>query len=705
MEKVLVSGPKSVLKNVIEEMHNAKAVHIIQHYKTSELDIGSPLADSEELSRASIMLKSVAASLGAPDASSGAAFTSDIAKETAIETQPIIAKELIEFCQIMQEKFEELNSREKQLRSALEDEQKKLEPLHALSLLGLNPEDIRGFKSLAVFFGSVSSSEAVRQVSRRLSAIDCDVISAPHWTDESSGVTGYDKVRNAKKNYIAVYAHFSKAEQCKSILNSYNFAELKTPLSLTASDSTGINSGLGANKANGGTVINNVINAANGTKDVNGIKNGMNYTNGKKSTNSLNTNSLSMNSMNGMNSTQKLQGAAQLLQNTRAKISELEFQLRNIRQMKNHLRQAFEKKAYKYRHHIDSNIEIAFAPLSFASTKSSFIVSGWVPTDKISDVRKAISRATQDKAYFAVSKPEHDDTVPVQLENPKSAQPFEFLLNLYTLPKFDEIDPTVIMFITFPMFFGFILGDIGYGLVTFLACWLINRKLKSPLLRIIMISSIWTILFGFVFGEFFGAEDIAGMHIPHLLSRMHEKHELLVIAIVIGIIHVNLGFIVGFLNELHHGFVKAFLEKISWIIFEIGCLLIWLSGSGRISAGIWLGIAVVLISIVMLYLGEGPRGIVELPGLFGNILSYARLMAVALASVGLAVVVNDLASQLFHNGIIGIIGGVFVLVVGHAINLGLGILGGFLHSVRLHYVEFFTKFFKGGGLRYKPFGQ
>ncbi|KHO46844.1 MAG: V-type ATP synthase subunit I, V-type H+-transporting ATPase subunit I, partial [archaeon GW2011_AR3] len=111
------------------------------------------------------------------------------------------------------------------------------------------------------------------------------------------------------------------------------------------------------------------------------------------------------------------------------------------------------------------------------------------------------------------------------------------------------------------------------------------------------------------------------------------------------------------------------------------------------------------VSIVLLWLGEGVKGLIEIPSIFSNILSYARLMAIGLASVKLAEVVNEFATEFIHQGGIYIFYAVLLLVVGHVINNALGIIGPFLHSLRLHYVEFFTKFFKGGGKEYIPFGR
>ena len=162
--------------------------------------------------------------------------------------------------------------------------------------------------------------------------------------------------------------------------------------------------------------------------------------------------------------------------------------------------------------------------------------------------------------------------------------------------------------------------------------------------------------------------------------------------------HVNIGLLIGFYNELvMHGFWKAVFAKFSWFVLEAAIIIgIFYSTFYAIILGV--------ISVIMLYLGEGVKGLVELPTLFSNMLSYSRLMAIGVASVQLALVINEFAREFFHKGSFFILAGIAILLVGHVINIALGILGPFLHSLRLHYVEFFTKFFEGGGKRYVPFG-
>ena len=353
-------------------------------------------------------------------------------------------------------------------------------------------------------------------------------------------------------------------------------------------------------------------------------------------------------------------------------------------------------------------LEKAQAPLRFGASRSAFVISGWVPSGEFGSLEANLGRATSERIFVESEMPHHGELVPVKLDNPKPAKPFEFFMDLYALPKYDEIDPTLFMFVTFPLFFGIILGDVGYGLVSFFLLLWLKEKMpgSAKLVNVIVPAAVSSIVFGFLFGEVFGFEQAFGMEFPRLISRAHDINAMLFASVIIGLVHINLGFVLGFLNELHHkGLFKAFAAKLSWIILQAGVALVALAATGMVNISVYVGIAVAVASVILIYIGESMRGIIEIPGLFSNLLSYARLMAVGLSSVSLAVVINDMAKEVAHTGLIGMAASVLILFVGHTMNLALGLLGGFLQSLRLHYVEFFTKFFEGGAISFKPFGS
>ncbi len=357
---------------------------------------------------------------------------------------------------------------------------------------------------------------------------------------------------------------------------------------------------------------------------------------------------------------------------------------------------------------ISIELEKAEAPLRFAASENIFVVTGWVPSRNSQAISDKLQKTTNGNVHIELGEPSHEDEVPVSLSNRRQAKPFEMLMNLYALPKYDEIDPTLFLSITFPLFFGIILGDIGYGAFTALLLLYLSKKMPkaAPLAKVMMPAALSSIFFGFVFGEVFGLEELFGYHLPHLISRLHQTTQMLTISIIIGAIHVNIGILLGFVNEMdHHGLKKAVLAKGSWWAIQAGIVLAALSLKGAIPVPIYLAALLTTAGIAMLVLGE-PMEIVEIPAIISNILSYSRLMAVGLASVGLAVVVNGFIENfLSAGGIMMIIAAILVGVTGHILNIALGLLGGFLHSIRLHYVEFFTKFFKGGAIPFNAFGK
>lgn len=354
---------------------------------------------------------------------------------------------------------------------------------------------------------------------------------------------------------------------------------------------------------------------------------------------------------------------------------------------------------------ITAEVRKGEAPLQFAVSDFTFVISGWLPKKNKEDLETKLHAINK---HIYIQTEEATQTAPIKFRNNPVTRPFEFFLRLYTLPRYGEFEPTLLTFLTFPMFFGMMLGDIGYGITVFLAFGLLRWKLPQygGLFLIFMISSAWTIAFGYFFGEFFGAEEVFGYHLYPFIHRVTEVSQMLVATLVIGVAHIGLAYTIGFVNKLKsHGIRHAIFGKGSWLLLEAGGVLWFLDVFNVYAFNQLYSLGIVGIAIIMLLVGEGPLGLIEVPGLASNILSYTRLAAVGLASASLAVLANTMAGQLFAQGGFMIVAGVLVLLAIHTLNILIGLLDSFLQSLRLHYVETFTKFYQGNGEAYKPFGS
>jgi V/A-type H+-transporting ATPase subunit I len=390
--------------------------------------------------------------------------------------------------------------------------------------------------------------------------------------------------------------------------------------------------------------------------------------------------------------------------------------------------------------------EKAEVPLRFATTDHAFIAEGWVPKEALSGLVDGVSSVSGGRAYITeLPVEEGKDLAPMEYHNVSLAKPSQFLIDLYSRPKYSELDPTLIVSIIFPIFFGLILGDVGYGLILLAMSLGLRKVIKGEegrmLLDVLRNASISSIIFGILYSEFLGF-PIPGL--PPLLPSRHLNiggeegghgpavPELMIMAIWIGVAYITLGRILGMINHARqdHGShrTKAILANLGWILVMWGILvMIWsyfsmplmldFTETPRVVAGISV---TTIIGAVMMVLGiifiawDSALEMVELPTILSHVLSFARIVGVGLSSVAIAMVVNFIAIGLIIEpqlenftvfGVILIIVGVFVFLLGHLFNAILGLLGGGLQSLRLNYVEFFTKFYKGGGKKYNPFGM
>jgi V/A-type H+-transporting ATPase subunit I len=475
------------------------------------------------------------------------------------------------------------------------------------------------------------------------------------------------------------------------------------------------------------------------------------------------------------------------------------------------------------------------APIAFATTANAFVAEGWMPTEQVSTLESALESSVGDRVdveeleradydddgavhdHGPVENDDHetgsvteaddedeteseppkaaadggyvtlaDDDPPVVQDNPGgTVKPFESLVQVINRPKYSELDPTVILFLTFPAFFGFMIGDLGYGLLYMATGYYLLRAFDSDVMKSFGGIALWsggfTALFGILYGEFFGLRqlgyilwgtsesagliDIGGAPIHKGLQPHYAYYAQawLLLSVVLGVVHLVIGRVFDFANNLDHGLKDAVFESGSWIMLTVG-LWTWVfsthiagpkpdfmftvfdSGDGAALAlgfsglpevvGI-AGLVVAGVGFVLALVAEGGIVIVEsITEAFGHVVSYTRIAAVLLAKAGMALAVNLLVfGATLHDGefhliwfadsyaeadvvfggllnlegpvglILGVLVGIVILVLGHLLVLVLGISSAGLQAVRLEYVEFFGKFYEGGGTPYSPLGR
>ncbi|WP_298520437.1 V-type ATP synthase subunit I [uncultured Methanobrevibacter sp.] len=357
---------------------------------------------------------------------------------------------------------------------------------------------------------------------------------------------------------------------------------------------------------------------------------------------------------------------------------------------------------------------------SFVQTKDAYVLEAWVPVKDTEKVEQLVEKSSDGHCAFETIEVEgtDDENVPVLQQNGWYAKPFEYLVDMYAPVRYNAMDPTIFVAITFPFFFGFCLTDAIYGLVVSAIGVVLLRglgKVKESMRSfgwILIWSGLWAVILGLLTNGFIGdfPERIAGFRLPTVFAPVEafvHPDTILLIAIGVGLIYTNIGFILGAINNLRYGNVKdAIGSQICWFVFEAGIILLALGfmmpAIGMI--GMVLGGILILATIGMLVWANGAYGVMDIFGYMGDVLSYARLLALCLATGGIAMTVNILA-QMLNNMVpyAGIVLAIFIFIFGHIANFAFQVLGAFINALRLNYVEFFSQFFMEGKGKFDAF--
>lgn len=371
------------------------------------------------------------------------------------------------------------------------------------------------------------------------------------------------------------------------------------------------------------------------------------------------------------------------------------------------------------------------ALMSGTSTEQVVVLRGWIPESGVKRLTKALSPFGTSVELFLFN-PSPDDTPPSLLVNAPWSLPFENLTKLYGAPKYGEIDPTPLLAPFFFVFFGMCLGDAGYGVITVgLFMWFMRKYGRMPsafkgFFQLFVLSGISTIIVGALTGSWFGDLVDAFSFLSFLrpaknamliLNPMESPMDFLAISLALGVVQLFCGLLIAFYDALRkRNYMGAFADTGGWIVLLVGLLLWGGVASGFLSDGVALTAKILSFAGAGVLVatqgrekegifGKAVSGLLSLYGVtsyLGDVLSYSRLLALGLATSAVGVIINMLAGLAGDLPYIGWAVALLLIVGGHVFSLAVNVLGAFVHSLRLQYVEFFSKFYSGGGTLFSP---
>ncbi|MCQ4725401.1 V-type ATP synthase subunit I [Anaerotignum faecicola] len=362
---------------------------------------------------------------------------------------------------------------------------------------------------------------------------------------------------------------------------------------------------------------------------------------------------------------------------------------------------------------------------SIVKTKTAFYFDGWFPADKEDEVKSLLEK---NNCYFEIKDREKDEEMPILMRQNALSEPFEAITDLYSTPSVNDIDPTPFLAPFYFIFFGLMLSDAGYGIILTVGCFIVLKKFRlegmmKKLVKMFMYCGISTAFWGVMFGGWFGdfipvaAKSIFNIDItidPLWFNPVNEPMTLLVFSLILGAIHLFTGMgLKAYLLIKNGHTIDAVCDIFLWYVLLIGLVLFGVGGSiAPALASVGKVMSIVGVVGILLTGGRNKKGIGKITGGLGSlygitsylsdVLSYSRLLALGLATGVVAQVINTLGS-LAGGGVIGAVVMIAAFLIGHTFNMAINVLGSFVHSSRLQYVEFFGKFFDGGGTPFRPF--
>lgn len=343
-------------------------------------------------------------------------------------------------------------------------------------------------------------------------------------------------------------------------------------------------------------------------------------------------------------------------------------------------------------------------------------LTGWVQETEVSQLKELLKERLPEGTYVCLTDDSQvsEKEIPTQLVNHPLVEPFELLTEMYSLPKYSEVDPTPLLAPFYTVFFGMMVADVGYGILLWLGTWYLLNKTKATKgarksYKLFHILSYPTILWGFFFGSFFGVE------LPfYILSTTNDVISILILSVVFGLVQLIFGLAVNtHLQIKDKNYPSALSDGLGWIGLLVGVILLALQNVlgmavlGQIAK--WL----IIINVIMIVLGTAAGSKNKLLGLgsglyklygatayIGDIASYTRLMALSVSGASIAASFNMVVGLL--PPVARFTAGIPLILALQLLNFGMSLLGAYVHAIRLQFVEFFGKFYEGGGHAFKP---
>ena len=372
---------------------------------------------------------------------------------------------------------------------------------------------------------------------------------------------------------------------------------------------------------------------------------------------------------------------------------------------------------YSYEHYRNEKVKI-MSERKFLKTTELNLIEGYVPEDKLQDLEREIQKVCKDNYYLRAEDPDRDSKeVPILLKNNSFVRPFEIMTEMYSMPRYNEIDPTPFFAPFYFIFAGIMVGDFGYGILVFLATLFALKKFKLTdkkrrFLKFFNYLSISTIIFGLVFGSFFGGI----IEFPSLIDPAEDSTLLVILSVILGGIHIFFGLGIKAYMDIRDGKPKDALYDVGfWYMAVLGAIGFilgkFLPQFAPYSKLLMIIMIVGMVGIVATggreekstgaKIGWGVYSLYGITSYLGDFVSYLRLMALVLSGSFLGLAINMIAGMLFESNILGKLFAIVIFVVFQLFNAFLSYLSAYVHTARLTYVEMFNKFYEGGGIPFK----